>query len=266
MGFLLRVGLATLLAAVLSSQAQARETPASAVVQSLIAFDSDEGLARLARAVAKADFPALANQFEAQSNAAFCGPTTAAIVLNALRGRNADLPRDRSRLRAEDLQHISGAFDPSLPRYTQDNVITRGPKTRAQVLGEPVLMGGTPIKDFGYQTRQFDELLRAHELQTRLVIANDKVSDEEIRRDLVENLKRRGDYAIVTYSRRAVGQQGGGHISPLAAYDAESDSFLVLDVNPVSAGWVWMPSAILIKGMRSFDTLENRGYVLTETR
>jgi Phytochelatin synthase len=128
------------------------------------------------------------------------------------------------------------------------------------------LIGSKPIKDFGYQTRQFDELLRAHELQTRLVIADDKVSDAEIRRDLVENLKRRGDYVIVTYSRRAVGQQGGGHISPLGAYDADSDSFLVLDVNPVSAGWVWMPSATLIKGMRTFDTVENRGYVLAEPR
>mgnify|MGYP000735807889 CR=1 FL=1 len=34
----------------------------------------------------KVDFPALANQFEPQSNAAFCGPTSAAIVLNALMG------------------------------------------------------------------------------------------------------------------------------------------------------------------------------------
>jgi hypothetical protein len=42
----------------------------------------------------------------------------------------------------------------------------------------------------------------------------------------------------------------------LGAYDAESDSFLVLDVNPASAGWVWMPTATLVKGMRTFDTVE----------
>jgi hypothetical protein len=33
---------------------------------------------------------------------------------------------------------------------------------------------------------------------------------------------------IVNYSRVALGQEGASHISPLAAYDAESDSFLVL--------------------------------------
>ena len=71
---------------------------------------------------------------------------------------------------------------------------------------------------------------------------------------------------IVNYRREDVGQRGGGHISPLGAYDADSDSFLVLDVNPTSAGWVWMPTATLIKGMRTFDTLENRGYILVESR
>jgi hypothetical protein len=83
---------------------------------------------------------------------------------------------------------------------------------------------------------------------------------------LVENLKRRGDYVVVTYRRQAVGQQGGGHISPLGAYDPESDSFLVLDVNPASAGWVWMSTSTLIRGMRTFDTVENRGYILIESR
>ena len=71
---------------------------------------------------------------------------------------------------------------------------------------------------------------------------------------------------IVNYKRAEVGQRGGGHISPLGAYDAESDSFLVLDVNPAAAGWVWMSTATLVRGMRTFDTIENRGYILVESR
>jgi hypothetical protein len=73
-------------------------------------------------------------------------------------------------------------------------------------------------------------------------------------------------YVVVNYRREAVGQSGGGHISPLGAYDAASDSFLVLDVNPAAAGWVWMPTATLVRGMRSFDTVENRGYVIAMPR
>ncbi|MEW6314532.1 MAG: phytochelatin synthase family protein [Pseudomonadota bacterium] len=232
----------------------------------LVTFSSDEGIARLARATAKADFALLANQFEAQSNALFCGPTTAAIVLNALHSLDKDMPRDRSRLHAEDLRHLPNGFDPAMPRYTQDNVITKGKKTRAQILGEPVTLQGKAVQDFGYQLRQFDELLRAHGLVTRLRVVDDKLSVEQIRADLVENLQHRDDYVIVNYKRDVVGQQGGGHISPLGAYDAESDSFLVLDVNPAAAGWVWMPVATLIRGMRTFDTLENRGYILVEAR
>ena len=266
MSLLARIGLAVLLATSLAPQALAKDEAAPNLVPGLVAFASDEGIARLTRAAAKVDFAALANQFEAQSNAAFCGPTTVAIVLNTVRGRSPDLPRDRSRLRAEDLQYIPSGFDPAVPRFTQDNVITKGKKTRSQVLGEPITFNGKQIQDFGYQLRQLDELLRAHDLVTRLVVVEDKKSEEEIRSELVQNLKQIGDYVVVTYRREAVGQRGGGHISPLGAYDAASDSFLVLDVNPASAGWVWMPAVTLIKGMRTFDTVENRGYILVQPR
>ena len=65
--------------------------------------------------------------------------------------------------------------------------------------------------------------------------------------------------------RTSIGQRGGGHVSPLGAYDAASDSFLALNVNPTSAGWVWIPTATLVKGMRTFDTVENRGYILIQS-
>ncbi len=261
-----RLGYAVLLSCSLLGQGFAEEAaPAQAAALSataLVPFASDEGLARLARSTARADFPALANQFEAQSNAAFCGPTTAAIVLNTIRAKSPELPRDRTRLSTQDLQYVPGGFDLTVPRYTQENVISKGRKTRAQVLGEPVLVNGKPINDFGYQTRQLDEMLRANGVSTQLVIVDDAKPEAEIRADLVQSLADHDRYAIVTYKRSAVGQTGGGHISPLGAFDAASDSFLVLDVNPASAGWVWMPAALLIKGMRTFDTVENRGYIL----
>lgn len=260
-----RVALTFLLAIAQLPAAVALDNAAASVVQELVPFSSDEGLARLARSTAKVDFPVLANQFEAQSNVAFCGPTSAAIVLNAVRGRGADLPRDRSRLRAEDLQYIPSNFDPTVPRFTQDNVITKGQKTRAQVLGEPLTINGKQIRDFGYQVRQLDEMLRANGAITRLTIVDGGKVEQDIRNDLVENLRQRGNYVIVAYNRDAVGQPGGGHISPVGAYDGESDSFLVLDVNPASAGWVWMPTTTLVKGMRTFDTVENRGYILIQS-
>ena len=244
--------------------AQDSATAQSAVASNLLPFASDEGLARLVRSDAKVNFPALANEFEAEYNGAFCGPASAAIVLNAVRGPSPDLPKDWSRFRPEDFRYVPPGLDPALPRFTQDNVIDKGAKTRAQVFGEPVSLNGRMVNDPGYQMRQLDEMLRANGLTTRLVIVDDGKSELDVRNDLVANLKHRGDYVIVAYSRKAVGQQGYGHISPLGAYDAQSDSFLVLDVNAARYGWVWMPTATLTKGMRTFYMVENLGYILVE--
>jgi len=257
-----RIGIAILLVyGLFPLPALARDTAAPVAVPGLVGFASEEGLARLARSNAKVDFPALANQFEAQTNVLFCGPTTAAIVLNAIHTRSSELPRDRRRLSAEDLVHVPKSVDPVIPRFTQDNVIAKGPKTRAQVFGEPMSIGGKQVKDFGYQLRQFEALFKGHGMKTRLVIVDNKQDVDGIRADLIRNLSHLGDFVVINYLRSAVGQKGGGHLSPLAAYDRQSDSFLVMDVNPNSAGWVWMPTSTLVKGMRTFDTIENRGYL-----
>jgi len=71
-------------------------------------------------------------------------------VLNALRSGSGDLPRDHSRLRKEDLQFLNAGADPIVPRHTQDSVIEKGRKTRAQVLGEPITIGGKATRDMGY--------------------------------------------------------------------------------------------------------------------
>lgn len=236
--------------------------PARAGGPELVAFASEEGMARLARAGARQDFATLANHFEAQYNNVFCGPATATVVLNALSAGRPTAPRDTRRFAPGDTKHLPAGADISLPRFTQDIVIERGAKTRSQVLGEPMPVGGRLINDFGYQLAQLEEMLRANGARVRRVVVDDARPEAAVRADLVDNLARGGDYVVVNYVRRAVGQQGGGHFSPLGAYDAASDSFLLLDVNPTAAGWVWIPAPVLIGAMRTFDTLEHRGYLL----
>lgn len=266
MSMLQRAACAVLMVGLLHSPAMARNDGPVGQAGALLAFASAEGMDRLARSAARVDFPALANQFEAQSNLAFCGPTTAAIVLNALHPQSAEAPRDHGRLRPDDGRYLPPGLDLSFPRYTQENVLAKGPKTRAQVFGAPAVVDGKTVRDGGFQLRQLDALLRAQGAATRLVVADDRVSDEAIRRDLVDNLRHAGDFVVVNYRRAAVGQAGGGHISPLGAYDAATDSVLILDVNPSLYGWVWMPVATLIRGMRTFDSVENRGYILVRPR
>src|SRR5947209_14020972 len=142
MNIIARVILAFLLAAAPLAPAFALDASSPPAAQLLVPFASDEGLERLSRSDARVDFPELANQFEAEYNGAFCGPASAAIVLNAIKGRSPDLPRDKSRFRPEDNRYVPPNVDASIPRFTQDNVFEKSPKTRAQVLGEPVLLNG----------------------------------------------------------------------------------------------------------------------------
>jgi hypothetical protein len=264
MKFLTCVGLALFLAAAPAPAALARDMSAAESAVGLVPFASDEGLARLSRSDIKVNFPALANQFEAEYNGAFCGPASATMVLNAAREGASDLPHDKSRLHPDDLKYAPPGADPSVGRYTQDLVIEKGQKTRAQVFGEPVTINGKTLHDFGYQVRQLDDMLRANGLNTKLVIVDDAKPEAEVRADLIDSLSKRGHYVIVAFQRKALGEPGFGHISPLGAYDKASDSFLMLDVNPDRVDWMWVPTSALVKAIRTFDTVENRGYVLIE--
>ncbi|WP_265942861.1 phytochelatin synthase family protein [Dechloromonas sp. A34] len=262
----IRIVSALLLAGTLLPAALARDESSPVRIPVLVPFASPEGLDRLARAAGRSDFAPLSNQFEAQVTIAFCGPTSAAIVLNALDPQGMGAPRDRSRLIPADGLYLPKDLELTVRRHTQESVIATGKKTRAQVFGEPSMINGKVLRDGGYQLRQLDDLLQAHKIRTRLVIADEQKAEAEIRKDLIDNLNRAGDFVIVNYHRGAVGQTGGGHISPLGAYDAASDSVLILDVNPSHHPWVWMPLATLIQGMRTRDAVENRGYILVQSQ
>ena len=261
-----RIASALLLTCTLCAMAYGEEASVPLRATALVPFTSAEGLDRLMRTPAKPDFAPLANQFEAQTTIAFCGPTSAAIVLNALHPQDRSSPRDRSRLLPADAQYLPKGLELAMPRHTQESVIAMGKKTRAQVFGEPSTIDGKVVRDGGYQLRQLDEMLRAHKLDTRLVIVDETITEDVIRQDLVDNLSRAGDFVIVNYRREVVGQAGGGHISPLGAYDAATDSVLIMDVNPSHYPWVWMPIPTLIQGMRTKDGVENRGYILVRAR
>jgi len=232
----------------------------------LVPFASPESEARLARSTAKVDFFRLVNHFESQQNLGYCGPTSATIVLNTLRADNKTItkPRDPALFPAEYAKTLPPGLDPVFARYTQSTFFdaqTTSVKTRDQFFGrQPTRPGEKPSP--GLELRELGDILAAHGLAVTVRVADDKLADDTIRRELVTNLKTPDDYVVVNYLRGALGQKGGGHISPLGAYDEASDSFLVLDVNPNGHTWVWAPAPLLFKAMRTPDAHENRGYVL----
>jgi Phytochelatin synthase len=248
----------------LCSAAAWAQSPAPA---GLVPFNAPESAARLERSKHKVDFFPLVNQFESQQNLGYCGPATAVIVLNTLRIDNAAVtkPRDPGLFPAQYRSRLPPGLEPVFSRYTQGTFFddqTQSVKTRDQFFGGPRGEGKKPSP--GLELRELGGILAAHGLAVEVRVVDDKMPDEAARKELVENLRTAGDYAVVNYLRPALGQKGGGHISPLGAYDQPSDSFLVLDVNPNAQRWVWVPAALLVKAMRTKDVAENRGYLLVK--
>ncbi len=242
-----------------SSPGHAQETSGSPV---LVNWTAPASLARLARSAHKVDFFPLSNHFVGQDNKIFCGPTSVAIVLNALRPRDPDAPLTTHSLTPDDRAWMRPGSNPFLRKYTPHNVLTEQTKTRLEVLGKPIVIQGKQQRDFGLQLRQLAQVFRAHGLAVTTRVVDDQADAAQITREIARNLATADNFVVINYKRRALGQPGGGHISPLGAYDADSDSFLILDVNPTRAPWVWVRAADLIAAMRTFDTVENRGYLL----
>ncbi len=233
----------------------------------LVSFESAEGMKRLERSQAKVDFFPLANHFESQENKMFCGVASSVIVLNTLRLQNPAFskPQDNALLSPKERRYLPRGFEPIYHRYTQ-HMLLQGmhAKSEMEVLGKPLRVNGKMIPDYGMQLSQLAAVLRSYGLDVTARVVDSSFTDTAIRTELINNLKTPGDYVLVNYSRKTLGQEGAGHISPLAAYDRKSDSFLILDVDPDVADWAWVPANDLFAAMRTFDTVQNRGYVLVK--
>lgn len=228
----------------------------------LVPWNSEESVTRLTRSKHKVDFFTLANNFVSQENGIICGLASSAIVLNSLRlGKKEGLPVDKSSIAAEEAKYLEG-YNPYFEKYTQSNLFIDGAKSKLEILGQPISIKGEMKSDAGLQLRQLANLLKLHDLDVKIRVVDDNLTNEMIKAEIVQNLSMPDDYVLVNYTRKALDQKGGGHISPVAAYDNESDLFLVMDVNPNRAFWIWIKSADLIGAMKTFDTIENRGYLL----
>ena len=186
-----------------------------ALAEHLVDLDSDEGQALLADADADADYEHVASHFETQVYRSYCGVASSVIALQAL---------------DDDVTQAS-FFDEAASEVAP----------MAQVL-------------FGGMTLQtLHDLLEAHGADAELYHAADLTLDE-FRALAVQNLGADGDYVLVNYLRAAIDQETGGHISPLAAYDADTDRFLVMDVATYKYPPVWVEAARLFAAMNEVDS------------
>lgn len=191
----------------------------------LVDVGSAEGTSRLAGAEAAADYDMLDRHFEAQALTSFCGVASSVAVLGAL-----DLPATQRGFFTDAASAVRPAWRVVLTGMTLD------------------ALGG---------------LIEAHGAEAEVHHAADFDADA-FRRAVTANLATGGDYIVVNYQRGTLGQDATGHISPLAAYDAETDSVLVMDTASYKYPRTWVPVAALYAAMNTVDseTGLTRGYVV----
>lgn len=203
----------------------------------LIYYGSTLGRKLLHESSVNSSFWPISRFYVAQQYLSYCGPASAVIVLNAL-GRKP----------VQDIYHFPYAI------YNQDNIFSAA--ALAHIAPTSILHKGLTIAELA-------ELIRANHARAKVVLAQSS-SYKQFMKDALAALKSHNRYIVVNYYRKSLGQTGGGHISPLAAYDALSDRFLIMDVSRYKYPPAWVKSKDLWTAINTIDSdsHKTRGYLL----
>src|SRR5919199_2883856 len=209
--------------------------------QNLINFNSPEGEKLLLNSQALQDCFPLSMQFVTQKNQAYCGVASSVMVLNALSIPAPKAPEYGS-------YHL----------FTQDNFFNA--QTQRVVTPEVVARQGMTLD-------QLSQLLESYPVKAEVHHAADTML-AEFRTLVVKNLQEARNFVIVNYLRKAIGQETGGHISPVAAYNKKTDRFLILDVSRYKYPPVWVKAEELWNAMATADPAsgKTRGFVIVSSR
>ncbi|HEY9879602.1 MAG TPA: phytochelatin synthase family protein [Leptolyngbyaceae cyanobacterium] len=204
--------------------------------ENLTSLTSPEGQALLQESEDLADFVPLMSQFVTQVNQAFCGIASTVMVLNALEVPAPEAPEWQRQY------------------FTQDNLFND--QTEAVIPRQT-------IEQQGLTLAQLAAILESYPVKAEIHYGGD-ISLEEFRQLISTNLAQPNNFVLINYLRRSIGQERGGHISPIAAYDADTDQFLVLDVSRYKYPPVWVKAEELWQATNTVDSVSNktRGFLL----
>lgn len=201
------------------------------VPPNLIALTQPAGQKRLMRAASNQSYWPLAQYFETQRNQAYCSVATSVMALNAL-----------------GIRRPASTLYPDFPYFSQEDFF-RGI--------DPQVADAAEVAKEGMTLDQLAAVLRAFAVTVQPYHAADLTLEQF--RDLIRGTTRHGDrFALLNFRRVEIGETGGGHWSPLAAYDAASDSALLLDVARYKYPAVWVPVAQLYAAALAVDNVSDR--------
>ena len=207
--------------------------------EQLTSLNSPIGQSLLQASEAQADFVPLISQYVTQENQAFCGIASTVMVLNSI-----------------------GIPAPNAPEwnrdyFTQDNVFTA--QTEAIITRQKIARQGLTLAELA-------GILASYPVQVERHHGSD-VSLNQFRELIAANMAEADNFIVVNYLRRSIGQERGGHISPLAAYNADTDQVLILDVSRYKYPPVWVEVETLWNAINTVDSVSGltRGVVVVSS-
>ncbi|KAI3448796.1 hypothetical protein Pfo_005461 [Paulownia fortunei] len=203
-----------------------------------IEFSSPEGKKLFAEALHNGNmegFFKLISHFQTQSEPAYCGLASLAMVLNAL------------------------AIDPC-----------RKWKGPWRWFDETMLDCCEPLEKVRVKGISFGKVIcLAHCAGANVeAFRTDQSSIDEFRKYVMVCSTSDDCHVISSYTRKAFKQTGTGHFSPIGGYHAESDMVLILDVARFKYPPHWVPLSLLWEAMDTVDeaTGLRRGFMLVSRR
>lgn len=235
----------------------------------LVAWNTEEGQNRLHRAI-KTDFYQLAHRFQPQINPLYCGIATTTILLNSTRLDGRRVP-SQEQLEVERPKAFGGGRIP-FRAYSQTTLLNRMTdqvKSRTVITLENLTDENTHDAsqfDPGLTLQQLAEIQRSYGLEVEVQRAGEsfEAGVAAFRGALRKHLSDEDHFIVVNFVGTAIGTTTQGHISPLAAFDPESDTVLVLDVAGHKNPWYWVPIQDLYLSMHTKDGPHYRGWLIVQ--
>mmetsp|Transcript_82650 Transcript_82650/g.229328 ORF Transcript_82650/g.229328 Transcript_82650/m.229328 type:complete len:263 (-) Transcript_82650:130-918(-) len=203
---------------------------ANTPVRPLIYLNSTEGTRLLKAASHDAPYwqvaPVLETQLPGQ-----CGPTTAAVLLNALAAQGLRAPE------SEEFSYHNPLFSDTVHYWEQHNVVNSSTCARRVYAG---WVGAL---------QQVAALMECAGPKVKAVQLGQS-NAAAFRKELVAAFESSPlRYVSVNFDRRTLGQEGVGHHSPVGAYDAGTDRALVMDVARYKYPPAWVGIEDLVVAM-----------------
>ena len=230
-------------------------------------WNSENGISRLNSSQYKNDFYQLANFYQAQNNPIHCSSATALMLKNAFfyeqipSQKNAEITKpDGQNIPFKLFVSQEDFFNEKTDKIKSREIIYyKKPKIFENKDGSK-----TENYDPGLNLQDFAKILKIHKIKSKIFYQEsssnqDLASFREISKKILND---KNNFLVANFDGKILGNKTGGHISPIVAYDENSDSLLVLDVALHKNPWYWVSVDDMVKAMNTMDGEKFRGYLI----